>query len=141
MRETEVADAKTSGDGKSKTPLLEWIAAGIGLVLTLIMLGVIGREALNGETEQLPVITVAATEIARAAPGYVLGFEAFNETGTTAASVEIEANLKDGDTIVETSKSTLDYVPGHGKINGGMFFAEDPRRHKLEIRALGFQIP
>ena len=136
-----MAGAKPSGDGKSETPLLEWVAAAIGLLLTLLVLGVIGREALRGETKQLPVIAVAVTGISRAAPGYVLAFEASNKTGGTAAAVEIEAILKDGDTIVETSKATLDYVPGHGKVKGGVFFAKNPRRHKLEIRALGFQIP
>ena len=134
-------DAKFQREGKGETPLLEWIAAGIGLLLTLMMLGVIGREALNDETDQLPVIGVAVTAIAPAAPGYVLAFEASNQTGGTAAAVEIEANLKDGDMIVETARATLDYVPSHGKVKGGVFFSEDPRRHKLEIRALGFQTP
>lgn len=136
-----MASATPGGTGTRETPLLEWIAAGIGLLLTLIMVGVIGREALNGDSEQLPAIAVAATGIAPAAPGYVLAFEASNKTGGAAAAVEIEATLKDGDTIVETGKATLDYVPGYGKANGGVFFAKDPGRHKLEIRALGFQIP
>lgn len=133
--------AKSRANGKSQTPLLEWIAAGIGLLLTLGMLGVIGREALNGETEQLPVIAVAATRISPALPGYVVAFEASNKTAGTAAAVEIEAVLKDGEAIVETGKATLDYVPGHGKAKGGVFFLEDPRPHTLEIRALGFQTP
>lgn len=128
-------------DATSETPLLEWIAAGVGLLLTLMMLGVIGREALNGETQQFPDIAVAATGIAPGGPGYVLTFEASNKTGGTAAAVEIEATLKDGDTIIETSSATLDYVPGHGKAKGGVFFADDPRRYELEVRALGFQIP
>lgn len=136
-----MAGVKSRKDAENDAPLLEWIAAAIGLLLILAMLGVIGREALNDETEQLPVITVATTGIAPAAHGYVLAFEASNETGSTAAVVEIEATLKNGDTTVETSKATLDYVPGHGKAKGGVFFVEDPRRHKLEIRALGFQIP
>lgn len=136
-----MAGAKSDGDKASNTPLLEWIAAGTGLLLTLIMIGVIGREALNGEAERMPVIAVAATAISPAAPGYVLAFEARNRTGSTAAAVEIEATLKDGDTIIDTGKATLDYVPGHGKARGGVFFARDPRRYKFEIRALGFQIP
>ena len=136
-----MAGANSTGDMTSDTPLLEWIAAGVGLLLTLGVAGVIGREALNGETDELPVIAVATTRIAPAASGYVLGFEASNKTGGTAAAVEIEAVLTDGDAIVETGKATLDYVPGHGKVKGGVFFAKDPRRHHLQIRALGFQIP
>ena len=136
-----MAATKLSGDGKGDAPLLEWIAAGTGLVLTLIMLGVIGREALNGETQQLPVITVVATAISPAGSGYVVGFDATNKTGGTAAAVEIEATLKDGETVVETGKAMLDYVPGHGKTRGGVYFVKNPRQHKLEIRALGFQTP
>jgi len=136
-----VAGAKSMRDGKSETPLLEWIAAGIGLLLTLLVTGVIGRKALHGEAEQLPVIAVAVTGITSSAPGYVLAFEASNQTGGTAAAVEIEAVLKDNGKIVDTGKATLDYVAGHGKAKGGVFLVEDPRRHKLEIRALGFQIP
>ncbi len=136
-----MAAAKFRSDEKGKAPLLEWIAAGIGLILTLSLLGVIGSKALNGETEQLPVITVVATAIAPAAPGYVVGFDATNSTGATAAAVDIEATLKDGQTVVETGKAVLDYVPGHGKTKGGVYFIEDPRRHQLEIRALGFQTP
>ena len=136
-----MAGGKSRKKENSEAPLLEWIAAAIGLLLILVMLGVIGREALNGETGQLPVISVVTTGIAPAASGYVLAFEASNESGGTAAVVEIEATLKDGDTIVETGKATLDYVPGHGKAKGGVFFVQNPRQHKLEIRALGFQIP
>lgn len=133
--------AKSKPAGRGDAPLLEWIAAGIGLLLTLGVLGVIGREALNGESQQLPVISVTATEISLAAPGYVVAFEARNQTGGTAAAVDIEAILKDGEAIVETGKATLDYVPGHGKAKGGVFFTEDPRRHTIIIRALGFQVP
>jgi len=135
-----MTDAKAR-ERKSDTPLLEWIAAGIGLLLTVMVIGVVGREALTGDTEQLPEIAVAATRIAPSSPGYVLAFEASNETGGTAAAVEIEATLKDGDAIIETGKATLDYVPGYGKVKGGIYFAEDPRQHDLEIRALGFRLP
>jgi uncharacterized protein (TIGR02588 family) len=136
-----LADEKPRTDGTAQAPLLEWIAAGIGLLLTLMVLAVIGREALNGESEQLPVISVSATGISPAGSGHVLAFEATNKTGGTAAAVEIEVTLKAGDTIVETGKATLDYVPGHSKAKGGVFFLKDPRRHKLELRALGFQTP
>jgi len=124
-----------------KTPLLEWIASGIGLLLTIAMIGIIGREALSGESEQVATITVTATSFSQAATGYVLAFDASNKTGGAAAAVEIEATLKDGHTIVETGKATLDYVPGYGRASGGVVFTNDPSLRKLEIRAVGFQIP
>jgi len=123
------------------TPVLEWVASGIGLALLLGLLAVLGREAFNREAEQLPAIDVAIRRILPAGSGFVVEIEAVNRAGGTAAAVEIEGALKSGGTSLETSSATLDYVPGHSRRRGGLFFREDPRRHQIEVRALGFQIP
>lgn len=126
---------------RAGTPLLEWVASGIGLLLILGLLAVIGREALNHEAEQLPAIDVAAHRVARIPTGFVVEFEAVNRSGGTAAAVEIEGVLKAGEASVETSSAVLDYVPGHSRRTGGLFFTRDPRLHRVEVRALGYQTP
>ena len=136
-----MAQAKPRENGKAKTPLLEWIAAGVGLLLTLAMLAVIGREAWMNGSDQAPSISVAVTGITATSTNYVVAFEARNMTGGPAAAVEIEAVIMDRDIIVETSKATLDYVAGYGKAQGGVVFTKDPRQHALIIRARGFQTP
>ena len=125
----------------SAPPLLEWIASGVGLLLILGMLAVIGRDAFNRDTEQLPAIEVGVIRVARAGAGFVVEIEAHNRSGGAAAAVQIEGALKDGGTEVETSSATLDYVPGRARRAGGLFFTRDPRAHRLEIRALGYQTP
>lgn len=126
---------------QAREPLLEWIAAGIGLVLTLAILVVIGREAISGETEAPAAIEVRTHAITQVPSGFVVEIVARNPSGATAAAVEIEGVLKSGDTEVETSGLTLDYVPGHARREGGLFFSKDPRKHQLEVRALGYQKP
>jgi len=126
---------------RSGTPLLEWVASGIGLLLTLSMLALLLREALSGEAGQLPAIEVAIQRIAPAGSGFVVEIEAVNRSGGTAAGVEIEGQLKSGGASIETSSAVIDYVPGHSRRSGGLFFREDPRRHRIEVRALGFQTP
>lgn len=121
---------------QNSTPALEWITAAIGLLLVLAVFAVIAREAIGGETDQLPAVEVHATRIAPAGKGFVVEFEAVNPTSGTAAAVTIEGKLAD-----ETSTATLDYVPGHGSVKGGLFFARDPRGQPLELRATGFQTP
>lgn len=134
-----------AGRGKSertpREPLLEWVAAGFGLILILGMMAVIGQEALRGDADQLPSIEVRAARIASTPSGYVVEIVATNRTGGTAAAVQIEGELMNGETSVETSSLTFDYVPGHAERKGGLFFTEDPRRHRLEVRALGYQAP
>ena len=124
-----------------REPLLEWASAAIGLALTLIILGLIGREALRGDAAQPPAIEVVPVHIARAGTGFVVEVAAVNRSGGTAADVEIEGVLKQGETALETSSLVFDYVPGHAERRGGLYFREDPRRHRLELRPLGYQRP
>jgi uncharacterized protein (TIGR02588 family) len=133
--------ARSGKAANPREPVLEWIASAIGLALTIGVVLVIGREALNGETKQPPAIEVRATRIVPQASGYLVEIEAANRSGGTAAIVEIEGALMAGDSEAETSGLTFDYVPGHATRKGGLFFREDPSKHRLELRALGYQAP
>ncbi len=125
----------------AQTPLLEWIAAGIGLVSLIFLLGTIGHDALQGGAQVPPDIVLEARAASRTSKGYVVTFEAFNRGGGTAAALEIEARLMDGDRVIETSTATIDYVAGHGSADGGLFFINDPVTRTVEMRPLGFQTP
>ena len=59
----------------------------------------------------------------------------------TAAAVQIEGELLDGERVIATSQVTLDYVPGNSERRGGLFFREDPEAHGLKVRALGYAEP
>jgi uncharacterized protein (TIGR02588 family) len=118
------------------TSALEWIAAGLGLLGILFVGGIVGREALSGEPDQLPALEVRASRIVPGASGFVVEFEVVNHASGTAAAVEVEGKLGS-----ETSSATLDYVAGNASTRGGLFFRNDPRGQKLELRALGFQTP
>ena len=124
-----------------REPLLEWLAAAVGLLLSLAVVAIIGREALNGEMEQPPAIEVRAERVVPLRSGFLVEVEAANRSGGTAAIVEVEGTLKSGEATVETSTLAFDYVPGHAERKGGLFFKADPRTHSLELRALGYQAP
>ena len=125
----------------AREPILEWIAAGLGLVLTLGLLAVIGREAIAGETSEPPAIDVRAVSVRPLPSGFLVELVASNRSGGTGAAVRIEGRLESGGAAIETSDITFDYVPGHAERKGGLFFRQDPRLHKLELRALGYQTP
>ena len=55
MEHRQVSDQQDKRQD-SGTPALEWIAAGIGLVLTVAMLGFIGWQAWKSTGEERPAI-------------------------------------------------------------------------------------
>jgi len=125
----------------ARTPLLEWLAAGVGLVFLIFLLGAISHDALQNGARVPPNILVEAGSVSRTDSGYVVTFEALNRSGGTAAALEIEGRLMDGDRAVETSTAQIDYVAGHGSAQGGLFFVNDPAKLTVKIRPLGFQTP
>lgn len=125
----------------SKAPLLEWIAGTLGLILLLGLLFVIGNDAINGGSRQPPAVLIKTGAITKAADGFVVEFTAVNLSGGTAASLEIEGQLIDGVKVVETSLASIDYLPGHGSVEGGLFYRHNPAGLAVQARPLGYQSP
>lgn len=132
---------KNAGPVEPEIPILEWIAAAFGLLLTLATLGAIGWQALKGGGDQPPAIEATVERITPTAAGYAVEVKLRNRSPATAAAVAIEGELTRGGQEVATSSATIDYVPGESSRAAGLFFKEDPRRHKLEVRVLGYAKP
>ena len=125
----------------SHAPLLEWIAGGVGLVLLIGLLGTIGYDAFTGASREPPEVIIEIRGTKKVAGGHVVGFKAVNLKGGTAAALEIESQLLDGASVVETSSATIDYLAGHGSAEGGLFYQHDPRGLTIRARPLGYQTP
>lgn len=123
-----------------KTPALEWIAAGTGLLLLASLLAVVGLDAF-GRPAGPAAIAIELGEPSRAARGHVVPFRAVNTGGADAAALMIEGQLFDGNRLVETSSAVIDYVPRSGRAEGGLFFLHDPKGLDIRARPLGYQAP
>jgi uncharacterized protein (TIGR02588 family) len=124
---------------RSHIPWLEWLASGLGLLMALCVFGFIGWQTLDDATSP-PAITVTSAEVAQIAGGYRVIFEAHNVGGEAAAQVRIEGMVS-GSGSPETSSVTLDYIPGHSRRKGGLFFTQNPQSGTLTLRAAGFAKP
>ncbi len=126
---------------RDRTAPLEWLAAGLGLILTVAMLGIVGWQASLEPDVRLPEIMVEVRDGTARGPIHVVSIIARNRSPATAANVVIEgALLKDG-SVVERAQTTFDYVPGNSSRSGGLFFIADPSTHDLRLRALGYVDP
>lgn len=122
-------------------PALEWVAAATGLLLALAMVGTILFEGVRGTDDPVPLLAVTARSVTPAAQNHVVTIRLTNDSGPTAAAVQVEGVLKRGAEEVETSTAVIDYVPGHGEAKGGLVFTADPRAHRLELRVTGYEHP
>jgi uncharacterized protein (TIGR02588 family) len=73
--------------------------------------------------------------------GYLVQFHAVNQGGSTAAGVVIGGELRRDAETIESSHTTLNYLPANSERGGGLFFTHDPRQFDLQMRALGYEEP
>jgi uncharacterized protein (TIGR02588 family) len=122
------------------TSTAEWIVAAASTALVLGVLGFLIYEGVRHPPTP-PDITLEVDSIQAAGPGYLVLFRARNQGRSTAAEVVVEGELHAATGQVETSQTTIDYVPGGGQQRAGLYFAQDPRRLRLKLRAHGYREP
>lgn len=116
----------------SPPPVLQWIAAGLGVVVTLAVIGVVVWEAM--QPARPPDLSARIVAVTSSPHGRVAEVKVSNRGLETAAAVEIEGRLGE-----ETSTATLDYVPGQGEAEAFLRFDGDPRAAELTV--LGWSRP
>lgn len=124
----------------SRTPIAEWIAASIGLALTLGVIAYSVREGVSARDSH-PRLTVEAEDPQAAGAGYVVPVVVRNDAHATAATVEVRGVLRKGATIVEERRAVIAYVPGKGEAHAGLLFEHDPRAYTLSVSPEGYEEP
>jgi uncharacterized protein (TIGR02588 family) len=123
-----------------RTPIAEWLAASLGLILTLGMIGYLLAEAFR-ERQGPPSLKVTNEPSQHTAGGYVLPVIVRNSGFATAAGVEIRGTLMRNGEVVEDRRTTLAYVPGRGETRGGLIFQTDPSGLSVRLVAEGYEEP
>ena len=126
--------------GAERISALEWVVAALGLLLVVGAVAFLAVDAVRGGDRPPDVVVRADTVVALEGGGWLVRFSARNRGRETAASVGIAGELRDA-AGTETSRVTLDYLPGRSARTGGLFFRRDPRRAELRLRAEGYQAP
>lgn len=125
--------------GQHTTPLLEWGAGLLGLVIVVGAVGFLGYKGLEPESPY-PDVEVQVVDIQPQDDGYVVAFEARNRGGATAQNVVVRGRVETP-AGVAVSQAQVDYIPAGSTRSGGLFFRDDPRRHPLALHAEGYTQP
>jgi uncharacterized protein (TIGR02588 family) len=121
-------------------PPWEWAFGIAGFAFVAVTLVFLAYKAVTSDHAP-PDIAVRAEAVAPVQGGYLVMISAVNMGDRTAANVKVQGELKSESGTVETSEMTFQYVPAHSERKGGLFFAQDPRRLKLDVGARGYEKP
>jgi uncharacterized protein (TIGR02588 family) len=131
---------KTPPSLRTRTPIAEWIAAGLGAILTLAVLGYTAWEGVTAD-DGPPRLSVASEPAVPTPRGHVLPIVVRNDSHATAAQVEVRARLITSEGVVEDRRASFAYVPGRGEARGGLVFQADPARSRLDLTVDGYADP
>ena len=140
MEKDEDKKGEDQNVAETETPALEWLTAVIGFVLVAGTIGFLLFDAFT-EKDTPPQITVEAKEIIQMEKGFLVKFELENKGDNHASEVEVEGKLMQGEKEKESSSVAIGYAPSHSKRMGGLYFTENPREYKLELRVPGYNEP
>lgn len=122
--------AKSTTKRKSEDPgrpVLQWVMAMAGAVVTLSAIGVVAWEALQPSSP--PALSARIVAVETTAAGHVAVVRVQNDGDDTAAAVQIEGVLGD-----QTATASLDYVPRHGHAEAYLRFDADPRVATVSVK-------
>jgi uncharacterized protein (TIGR02588 family) len=120
-----------------RTPVAEWIAAGLGLLLTATVVGHALWEGL-AVPDTPPELEVRAAAPAAVPGGWRVDVTVRNRGHRTAAAVEVAGAVVGGRR--EQARMVIDYVPAQGEATGALMFRSDPRGG-LEVKVEGWVDP
>jgi uncharacterized protein (TIGR02588 family) len=109
------------------TPLLQWVMAALGAVVTASIIGVVIWEALQPASP--PALSARIVEIESTSAGYVAVIRVENAGDDTASAVDVEGVLGE-----EQATATVDYVPSHGHARAFLRFDADPRAASVTVK-------
>lgn len=140
-RPDERQEGAHGGDARpGRVSVWEWVAAAVGVLVAVGTIGFILRQAIAG-SDSPPDVVVNVRSVRPVGAGHLVTFEAQNRGGETAAGVVVEGTLAGSEGPVETSETTLDYVPGGSTRQGGLYFGRDPGEYTLTVGAQGYGKP
>lgn len=142
--ECDEADARSEpedgAEAAGRPAALEWIVGLVSLLLVAAMAGFILVQGLTDD-DAPPALRAMPGAVAAVGDRFRVEFRVVNRGDAAAAAVAVAGELRDGDTVVEASAATLDYVGGNSERGGGLMFTADPARYTLQLAVEGYADP
>jgi uncharacterized protein (TIGR02588 family) len=119
---------------------IEWFTGIVSSVIVVAVIAWIAKDAMI-DRDASPDLTGVVVHTERRSGGFQVLFEIRNESTFTASHVTVHGELRDQSSVLESTDTVLDYVPGHSTAKGGFIFEKDPAGKTVVIRPSAFNEP
>lgn len=133
-------DRNRSADRSRHRPAIEWVAGALGFLITLALIGFVGWQAFQDNSEP-PKVEVRVAGVISNGDTYLVKIVAVNMSSQTVAGLVVDGTLSSRTGQIERSSTTFDYLPGNSRVEGGLFFSSDPAAGELRVRPAGYRLP
>jgi uncharacterized protein (TIGR02588 family) len=137
---TKQEDEKKEPETIQDPPFWIYGIAFLGMLMVVGSIVFMIYHALTDESTP-PDVIVDIDSIHSGRGSYLVTFHLTNLGDITAQELTVEGNLMEGEKSAETSTTTIQYLPGHSKREGGLFFSKDPHAYRLQVLAKGYEKP
>ena len=130
-----------SGEFKDEKSWLEWVVFGLGLSLTLLILGYLVYKASTRESGPPQMFVQYFHEPGRHEP-HRYRLVVHNKGAETAEKVTVELSMEKGGREMEKATFEVDHCPQGSKREGWVSFNSDPTTaDTLRARVVGYKKP
>ncbi|WP_312224190.1 hypothetical protein [Rhizobium rhizoryzae] len=119
---------------------IEWITGVVSGMIVLAVIIWIGKDALK-DRDVSPNLHGTVLQTEERSDGFQVLFQIRNDSSATASQVKIRGEVRDQGSVLESSETVLDYVPGHSTAAGGLVFKQNPAGKEIEVMPIAFDQP
>lgn len=124
---------------KEEVSRYEWLAAALGGLIFLVLIGYFVREGTQPRMKA-PDIVARVESVTTASAGYIVHVRVTN-TGGAASAVRIAGELSRDGAAVETAEVTLELMGRRSSQSAGLYFSRNPVEYLLRVRPVSFVLP
>jgi uncharacterized protein (TIGR02588 family) len=136
------SDQPDSSQKPSPRSWAEQVSFGIAALIVLTLLGgICYLWWIKREPAPANPVIARPESMQQLSGQFHVPFELTNQGDDTAESVQVIAELRIDDEVVETGEQQIDFLSSHETEAGTFIFTQDPRRGKLVIRVASYKEP
>lgn len=135
-----------SGDSpelqKPKPPsTAERVSFTIALFILFGIIGSVGYLWVSDRSQTLPILQISTDSAEQREASYYIPFTVTNLGGKTAETVQVIAELRINNEIVEQGEQSINFLSREEEVTGAFVFVRDPNEGELTVRVASYLNP